>query len=70
MVASIRLECYQFAAMLQYFCIILGFLVVLIGNSPPKGYVLLYFVILIFLFWVTFIVRFNYILHHNVKHEK
>ncbi len=70
MVQHTRLESFQFAALVQLISIILSFLSMLILGEPGEGGLMLFFIILIFLFWLSFIFRFNYTLHIKLKNEK
>jgi ABC-type spermidine/putrescine transport system permease subunit I len=58
-----RLDSFQFAALLQILFIILGFTIMLIYKEPKDSGLMLFFVTAIFLFWISFIGRFNFILH-------
>jgi len=63
MVQKTRLDSFQFAAFLQIIAIIVGFLYVLFAGDHGESGMMLFFIFILFLFWLTFIVRFNYILH-------
>ena len=64
MVQRVRLDSFQFAALAQIICMIFGFLsMLLLGEPEDDGGLLLFFLTTITLFWLCFIVRFNYILH-------
>jgi ABC-type spermidine/putrescine transport system permease subunit I len=62
MVQKIRLESLQFAALLQMITLILGFLLMLVLGEPKENGFLLFFVCLFLFFWLSFIIRFNYLL--------
>ncbi|CAM1371521.1 hypothetical protein [Tenacibaculum xiamenense] len=62
MIQSIRLESFQFAALTQIIFIILGFIGIGIKNPSEVG-LMLFFIVIIFIFWLTYLVRFNYVLH-------
>ena len=68
MVQKTRLDSFQFAAFLQIIVTIAGFLIMLYVGDPGEGGMMLFFIVLVFLFWLSFIGRFNYILH--VKYTK
>lgn len=67
MVQRTRLDSFQFAALVQIVFIIIGFLSMLLFKEPGDGGLMLFFITIIFLFWVCFIGRFNYILHFKIK---
>jgi hypothetical protein len=72
MIRNVRLESFQFAALLQIVFLILGLVWIAIMDNPPKdGGLMLFFIVAIFIFWITYIIRFNYIVHVGVyKYEK
>lgn len=70
MVQRIRLDSFHFAALIQIIVIILGFLAMLIFRDPGESGLLLFFIGILFLFWLSFIGRFNYILHFKFKQMK
>ena len=65
MVQRTRLDSFQFAALTQIIFIIVGFFSIMILEEPSQGGLMLFFISMIFLFWISFICRFNYIL--NIK---
>ena len=67
MVQRTRLDSFQFAAFIQILVTIAGFLFVLLAGDPGESGMMLFFIVLVFLFWLSFIVRFNYILHLKYK---
>lgn len=67
MIQKTRLDSFQFAALVQIICIILGFLSILIFKEPGEGGMMLFFIGLLFIFWLSFIGRFNYIIHIRIK---
>lgn len=67
MVQRTRLDSFQFAALAQMAIIILGFVLMLLFGDPSEGGLMLFFIAVIFLFWLTFIGRFNYILHVRLR---
>ena len=67
MIKNIRLKSFQFAALLQISFLILGFIGIGFMENPPKdGGLMLFFITTIFLFWITYIVRFNYVVHLGI----
>jgi hypothetical protein len=67
MVQRTRLDSFQFAALVQLIFIIAGFLAILVLGDPSEGILMLFFIAGIFLFWLCFISRFNYILHVKLR---
>jgi hypothetical protein len=67
MVQKTRLDSFQFAAFLQIIAILAGFLLMLFAGDPGESGMMLFFIVLVFLFWLSFIGRFNYILHVKYK---
>lgn len=67
MVQRTRLDSFQFAALTQIIFIIIGFLFILFFKEPGEGGLMLFFIIIIFLFWLCFIGRFNYIMHIKIN---
>ena len=67
MVQKTRLDSFQFAAFLQIIVTIAGFLFMLFAGDPGEGGMMVFFIVLVFLFWLSFIGRFNYILHVKYK---
>lgn len=63
MIQKIRLDSFQFAALMQLASIILGFLFMLIFEEPYDAGLMLFFIALLFIFWLSFIARFNYLIH-------
>jgi len=66
MVQRTRLDSFQFAALTQIIFIIIGFFLMMILEEPSQGGLMLFFISMIFLFWLSFICRFNYILHIKI----
>ena len=60
-------ESFQFAAVLQLLAVILGFVVMALYKEPEEGGMMLFFISLVGLFWLSFIGRFNYILHLKLR---
>jgi len=67
MVQRTRLDSFQFAALVQIVFIIIGFLAMVLFKDPGMEGLMLFFIGVIFLFWLCFIGRFNYILHIKIK---
>jgi hypothetical protein len=67
MVQKTRLDSFQFAAFLQIIVTIGGFLFMLFAGDLGEGGMMAFFIALVFLFWLSFIGRFNYILHVKYK---
>jgi hypothetical protein len=63
MVQRTRLDSFQFAALTQILLTIAGFICMLLVGDPGESGMMLFFIGLVFLFWLVFIGRFNYILH-------
>lgn len=72
MIKRIRLESLQLAALLQMIFLIVGLiLVAFMKNAPGDGGLMLFFILAIFIFWIFYIIRFNYIIHIKVyRYEK
>jgi hypothetical protein len=62
-----RLESFQFAAVMQLLAVILGFAFMAVYKEPREGGMMLFFISLVGLFWLSFIGRFNYILHLKLR---
>ncbi|HKC35407.1 MAG TPA: hypothetical protein VKB95_05065 [Chitinophagaceae bacterium] len=60
-----RLESFQLAALFQLIFFIGSFLFMLISKTEPSGesQMMLFLILSIFLFWIFYIIRFNYLLH-------
>ena len=67
MVQRTRLESFQFAAVMQLLAVILGFAIMAIYKEPREGGMMLFFISLVGMFWLSFIGRFNYILHLKLR---
>ncbi len=67
MVQQLRLRSFQFAAFLQIISLIAGFFLILILGDPEAEGFMMFFILLFILFWLTYIVRFNYILHLKMR---
>lgn len=63
MVQKTRLDSFQFAAFLQIIFTIVGFTTTLILGDPGESGMMLFFIGLVSLFWLSFMGRFNYVLH-------
>ncbi len=67
MVQRTRLDSFQFAALVQIIFTIAGFLFMIIVGEPKDAGLMLFFILSILLFWLSFIGRFNYILHFKLR---
>lgn len=67
MVLRTRVDSFQFAAFIQIIFLLLGFLAMVLFKEPGKEGMVLFFASAIFLSWLCFIGRFNYILHILIK---
>ncbi len=67
MVQRTRLESFQFAAILQILLAIAGFAVMAAGFHPAEGALMVFFISLLLVFWISFIGRFNFILHVKLR---
>lgn len=67
LVQRTRLDSFQFAALVQILIIIAGFILMLLIKEPGKDGMVLFFAGVVFLFWLAFIGRFNYVLHVAIK---
>lgn len=63
MLQRIRLDSFMFSALVQLVSIITGFILMILLKEPGPEGMLFFFIAIVFLFWLCFIVRFNYILH-------
>lgn len=63
MIHQLRVESFQFAALLQIIFLITGFATMLFTREPDKEGMLLFFVLVLLVFWTGFILRFNFIVH-------
>jgi uncharacterized membrane protein YgdD (TMEM256/DUF423 family) len=72
MIKTIRLESFQFSAFLQIVILVVGFIGIGFMERPPKeAGLLLFFIGVILMFWIIYIIRFNYIVHFSAyRHEK
>jgi Na+/proline symporter len=72
MIAKIRLSSFQFAALCQLLFFIFSFAYIAFSKKEPEGDggLLLFFLSAIFLFWILFILRFNYVVHLQHKFYK
>jgi uncharacterized membrane protein len=69
MIQKLRLESFQFAAAIQILSIVVGFFT-MIFYAPEETGLMLFFILAIALFWVSFILRFNFVLHVKLKHDQ
>jgi uncharacterized membrane protein YiaA len=71
MIKNLRLESFRIAALTQIFLITVGLITVGIMESPPKDAgMLLFFITVIIIFWITYIIRFNYIVHFKIYRDE
>ena len=71
MIKNVRLESFQFAALLQMIFLIIGLTwLPLMKNPPDENGFMLFFMIVIFIFWITYIIRFNYIVHIRIYNNE
>lgn len=72
MIKNVRLKSFQFAAFLQILFLIIGFFWIGFMKNPPRDAdLMLFFILAIFMFWIIYIIRFNYVIHIGVyKYEK
>lgn len=68
LVQKIRLDSFQWAALIQLIVLILGFAGMAV-KEPGKEGMLMFFVFLIFVFWLIYLIRFNYILHFRFRNS-
>jgi uncharacterized membrane protein len=68
MIRKVRLESFQFAALSQIAAIIIGFALMIFAEPGESG-MMLFFAGAITLFWITYITRFNYILHVKLRND-
>lgn len=67
MVQRTRMDSFQIAALIQLVIIIFGFSTLLYLNLEEEITMLLIFILATIIFWLSFVVRFNYILHFKIK---
>lgn len=67
MIQQLRVESFQMAALLQIICFITGFTLMRIFGEPDKEGMLLFVLFGLFVFWISFILRFNFTLYRT-KH--
>lgn len=67
MVQRTRLDSFQFAAFIQIAAVVGGFLFMLFTGDPGESRMMFFFIVLVALFWISFIARFNYILHVKLR---
>ncbi len=71
MIRNVRLESFQFGALVQLIFMIVGFMAMVVIGEPKDGGLMLFFIIALFIFWLAYIIRFNYIIHVGIfKYEK
>jgi hypothetical protein len=67
MIEKTRRDSFQFAAFTQIIVAIAGFLFMQFAGDPGEGGMMLFLIVLIFLFWLSFIGRMNYVLYVKLK---
>ncbi len=67
MIHQLRVESFQFAALLQIIFLITGFATMLFTREPDKEGMLLFFVLVLLVFWTGFILRFHFIVYRLKK---
>lgn len=70
MIQKTRVDSFQFAALVQFFLIIIGFILMLVVTEPDKEGMMLFFASIVFMFWLSFICRFNIVLRRKIENEK
>lgn len=70
MVQRTRLDAFQFAAFIQIVFIMGGFISMLFAGDPSESGMLIFFIVLVALFWLSFILRFNYVLFVKYRNEE
>lgn len=72
MINIVRLESFRLAALVQIVLIGIGLIIVGIMKNPPKDAgMMVFFMFSILIFWISYIIRFNYIIHFRVfKYDK
>ena len=70
MIQKVRLDSFQFAAFVQMIFTCCGFLAMMLFGSPNEGLLMLFFIIALFLFWISYIARFNIMLNVNKVNEE
>lgn len=63
MIHQLRVESFQFAALLQIIYFIIGFTLIRIIGEPDKEGMMLFFLASLVIFWIGFILRFNFTVH-------
>ncbi|WP_336517475.1 hypothetical protein [Pollutibacter soli] len=66
MIKKIRLDSFQLAALVQLMIMIAGF-VCMVKWDPGKDGMMFFFIALILIFWLVYLIRFNYILHFRLR---
>ena len=68
MVQRTRMDSFQFAALVQLLIIIIGFLSFFFWTfENEEDGLLVLFILACLIFWMSFVIRFNYILHFRIK---
>lgn len=68
-ITNLRLQSFQLAAFIQLLFFLISFIIMLIFNTEPAhdSGLALFFLISIFLFWLFYIIYFNYVIYRNKK---
>jgi ABC-type spermidine/putrescine transport system permease subunit I len=67
MVQRTRVDSFQFAALIQFLTFTISSLFMFFFGEPREAGMMLFLIGLIFVFWVSYIVRFNYIIHVRLR---
>jgi len=70
MVQRVRLESFMFAALLQIVVVLSFFVSAVVLGEPPRSLMELFAIGVFLLFWVSYVVRFNYTLHFSDQQWK
>ncbi len=70
MINKIRLDSFQFAALVQIIFTIVGFVSMILLGSPNEGLLMLFFIAALFLFWLSYIAKFNFSVQRNTDNEE
>lgn len=72
-IRKIRLESFQFATLVQILSLTYSFIRLAFMKDPPRDHELMLFVKTLFVFWLCYIIRFNFIMLRNrlrIRNEK
>lgn len=71
LVRKIRVESFRVAALVQIIFITCGIIFIGFLKNPPKDAgMLLFFIAAVLLFWLTYIIRFNYVLYALISSDE